>query len=79
MIIVFSWKERIKIMSETGFEYKGKNEFEYGIIAEFENTILWYEPITDEVNGFVLRCKEDANILSICREELTERGSVIES
>jgi hypothetical protein len=59
-------------MSEIGFEYQGKDEFEYGIIAEFQNTILWYEPITDEVNGFVLRQKEDSGILAIYREENTE-------
>ena len=28
----------------------------YGIIRKFENgTTLWYEPITDEIDGFVLR------------------------
>ena len=56
-------------MSETGFEYRGKDEFEYGVVAKFENTLLWYEPITDEINGFVLRHKEDSSIRTIYREE----------
>ena len=31
----------------------------YGIIREFEDgTTLWYEPITDETDGFVLRGNE---------------------
>jgi len=31
----------------------------YGIIREFEDgTTLWYEPITDEIDGFVLRGNE---------------------
>lgn len=31
----------------------------YGIIRKFENgTTLWYEPITDETDGFVLRVRE---------------------
>ena len=33
-----------------------KNGFTYGVIREFENgNVLWYEPITDEIDGFVLR------------------------
>lgn len=32
------------------------NQLEYGIIKEFNNgTTLWYEPITDNLDGFVLR------------------------
>lgn len=31
-------------------------QLKYGIIKEFEDgTILWYEPITDTIDGFVLR------------------------
>ena len=31
-------------------------ELEYGIIKEFgDGTVLWYEAITDEFDGFVLR------------------------
>lgn len=59
-------------MSESGFEYKGKNEFEYGVINEFNNTELWYEPITDEINGFVLKLKNNGNILAIYMEETKE-------
>ena len=37
----------------------------YGIIKEFEDhTILWYEPITDMIDGFVLR-KQDGSIIRI--------------
>lgn len=34
----------------------------YGIVKEYENCTLWFEPITDELNGFVLRTKTDAII-----------------
>ena len=41
------------------------DEIEYGIIKEFENgKVLWFEPITDDSNGFVLR-NDDGNIISI--------------
>ena len=34
------------------FDYK----LEYGIVKEFgDGTVLWYEPITDNIDGFVLR------------------------
>lgn len=37
----------------------------YGLIEEFEDgTILWYEPITDELDGFVLR-EWDGSIIRI--------------
>lgn len=37
----------------------------YGIVKEFENgTTLWYEPITDVVDGFVFR-KQDRSIIRI--------------
>lgn len=29
-------------------------DLEYGIIASFKHSELWYEPFTDEINGFVL-------------------------
>ena len=32
----------------------------YGVIKEFKNgTTLWYEPITDELDGFALRGADD--------------------
>ena len=32
----------------------------YGIIKKFKNgTSLWYEPITDNLDGFVLRATDD--------------------
>jgi len=31
---------------------------DYGVVAEFDNSMeLWLEPITDEIDGFVLRDK----------------------
>lgn len=36
------------------------NCLEYGVIKEFENGVaLWYEPVTDEIDGFVLRGPND--------------------
>lgn len=35
----------------------------YGIVREFSNcTVLWYEPITDEIDGFVLRASDGSII-----------------
>ena len=37
----------------------------YGLIEEFEDgTTLWYEPITDVIDGFTLR-KRDGSIIRI--------------
>lgn len=37
----------------------------YGLIEEFENgTTLWYEPITDVIDGFTLR-NRDGSIIQI--------------
>jgi len=33
-------------------------ELEYGLIQEFDTYDLWCEPITDEIDAFVLRSKE---------------------
>ena len=41
------------------------NKLEYGIVKEYDNYDLWYEPITNEIDGFVLRTKEDGYILSV--------------
>ena len=36
------------------------DQLKYDVIKEFEDgTALWYEPITDEVDGFVLRGPND--------------------
>lgn len=51
-------KERAKFIKVFYKKAKNtnKNELEYGIVKEFKNkSTLWYEPITDETNGFVLR------------------------
>lgn len=45
------------------------NKLEYGIIKEFDDgTILWYEPITDKIDGFVLR-REYGAIIKTWLEE----------
>ena len=36
----------------------------YGVIKEYDNFDLWYEPITDEIDGFVLRDK-NGGIVSV--------------
>lgn len=37
-----------------------QSELAYGIVRKFEDgTTLWYEPITDEIDGFVLRGSKD--------------------
>lgn len=40
-------------------------QLEYGIIKDFGNGItLWYEPITDVIDGFVLR-EKDGSIIKV--------------
>ncbi len=46
---------------------KKMNILKYGIIREFDNSCLWFEPITDTKDGFVLRDIDD-NIISIFTE-----------
>lgn len=42
-----------------------QQELSYGIVREYNNgTTLWFEPITDELDGFVLR-KSDGTIQTI--------------
>lgn len=39
---------------------------QYGIIKEFDNnTVLWFEPITEHIDGFVIREKDTDKIISI--------------
>jgi hypothetical protein len=33
-------------------------KLEYGIVKEFDNYDLWFEPITDKIDGLVIRNKE---------------------
>lgn len=42
----------------------GEN-LDYGLIREFKDTDLWFEPITDEIDGFVLRSKDGVEIKGI--------------
>ena len=40
-------------------------QLRYGFVEEFEDgTTLWYEPITDYLDGFVLR-KRDGSIIRV--------------
>lgn len=40
-------------------------QLRYGLIEEFEDgTTLWYEPITDVIDGFTLR-NQDGSIIRI--------------
>lgn len=43
-------------------------ELDYGVIKEYEDSDLWYEPITDILDGFILRNK-DQSIVAIYPEE----------
>ena len=46
-----------------------ENELTYGIIREYANgTTLWFEPITDTLDGFILR-KSDHSIKTVFSEE----------
>jgi hypothetical protein len=46
-----------------------KPELVYGIVREYSNgTTLWFEPITDELDGFVLR-KSGGSIQSVFSED----------
>ena len=60
-------------MSEIGFDYKGKDEFKYGVIREFKHTDLWFEAITDDTDGFVLRGKDDS-IIAVFPQEKRDEG-----
>ena len=44
-------------------------DLNYGIICESDDTDLWYEPLTDILDGFVLRNK-DQSIVAIYPEEI---------
>lgn len=44
----------------------GTDGLQYGIVKEFEDgTILWFEPVTDEKDGFVLRKGSNDDILAV--------------
>jgi hypothetical protein len=42
----------------------GEN-LEYGLIKEYKDSDLWFEPITDEIDGFVIRSKDGVEIIAI--------------
>jgi len=46
-------------------------DLEYGVVKEFKDTDLWYEPITDVLDGFVLR-KKNQSIVAIYPEEIKD-------
>ena len=35
-----------------------KEKLDYGLVNEYDDLDLWYEPITDEIDGFVTRNKD---------------------
>lgn len=45
------------------------NKLEYGIVKEYSDYDLWYEPITDEIDGFVLRNKNGDAIIKVFSED----------
>ena len=48
------------------------NSLEYGVIMGFDNGVeLWYEPITDEYDGFVFR-NTNTSIMQVILNEYTE-------
>lgn len=47
---------------------------QYGIIRKIGNDMmLWYEPITDEIDGFVLRDVREDSIIAIYTEKIKEK------
>jgi hypothetical protein len=52
------------------FEEKNsdKIELDYGCIKEYDDCDLWFEPITDIIDGFVIRDKNDG-IIKIFMEQ----------
>jgi hypothetical protein len=65
----FSNKEIDRLADKMAEKLNNKkmNILKYGIIREFDNSCLWFEPITDTKDGFVLRDIDD-NIISIFTE-----------
>lgn len=45
-------------------------DIDYGVIKSYKNFNLWFEPITDTVNGFVMRKKGDGSIIGIFPEQV---------
>jgi hypothetical protein len=52
-------RRHVVVSSQEDKDYKDfiKNkELSYGIVKKYENgTTLWFEPVTDELDGFILR------------------------
>ena len=40
----------------------------YGVVKSYTDWDLWFEPITDTVDGFVMRNKKDGSIIGIFPE-----------
>jgi hypothetical protein len=47
---------------------------EYGLIKEYDDFDIWYEPITDEIDGFVIRSK-DGYILKVFSKNIEDESS----
>lgn len=44
------------------------NAISYGVVKSYTDWDLWFEPITDTVDGFVMRNKKDGSIIGIFPE-----------
>ena len=42
-----------------------EKDLHYGLVKEYEDSDLWYEPFTDTLDGFVLRSKDGVEIKDI--------------
>jgi hypothetical protein len=45
------------------------DELEYGVIKEYTDYDIWYEAITDEIDGFVLRDKNGAILKTFSEDQ----------
>ena len=41
----------------------------YGVVKSYADWDLWFEPITDTVDGFVMRNKKDGSIIGVFPEQ----------
>ena len=47
-------------------------DLKYGLIVKFDNSELWYEPFTDEINGFTLYNKNGIPVSHYAKCNYTE-------
>lgn len=58
-----------KVQENTGFPNMILSDKDYGIIKETKEYDIWFEPITDTINGFVVRNK-DGSIAEVYMQEV---------